>query len=320
MTYKPGKYCNEECYEIDLDGNFIELIKLNFDPYYLASIKKDGYFSCFIDGQMKTSRLKLFENKQIREKFEPITQYAQQNNIIITGEVYSHEIPFNDIGALCRTEDFENKRSIKKHGKILKLPESLKINIFDATILGEQMPFSERYERYIEIAKQFPDIAAYCEQTVVKNMAEVKALYLWALEKGYEGLVLKHPDKFYKYGRTTVKENSIFKIKPFRHFKGIIVGYDQAEEVNADAEKKINELGRSVTSKKKGDRHLIDSLANFVVIHDGYEQRVCCSTMTKEERAEAWTNRESYIGKEVRYKGLEVGKKERLRHVTWVRP
>ena len=61
----------------------------------------------------------------------------------------------------------------------------------------------------------------------------------------------------YKCGRGTLREGLIFKVKPFRTFDAKILGVIQATKVDPEAEKKTNELGRSVTSKKKDDRILI---------------------------------------------------------------
>ena len=52
---------------------------------------------------------------------------------------------------------------------------------------------------------------AYYEVT---SPEEVNKIYSSALERGAEGLVLRHPDRPYKYGRSTMREQGMMKYKP----------------------------------------------------------------------------------------------------------
>ena len=89
-------------------------------------------------------------------------------------------------------------------------------------------------------------------------------------------------------------------------------------EVDPDAEVKINELGRSVTSKKKGDRICIEKASGFQVEYEG-EFVFPTLSMTDEEKKEVWANQESYIGKMIEYKGMLIGSMKVPRHPTMTR-
>jgi len=155
-------------------------------------------------------------------------------------------------------------------------------------------------------------------QWAVNNVPEVYALYENALAWGCDGLILRSLQGKYKFGRGTIKEGLIFKMKPFRTFDAKIIGVIQGTEVREGAEKKINELGRSVTSKKKDDRVLIDRACDFVVLYEGKELKVSIA-MTNEEKTEVWKNKEKYIGRWIEYKGMLVGAKDLPRHPGFVR-
>ena len=152
----------------------------------------------------------------------------------------------------------------------------------------------------------------------LNNKEEVEAYFEEALENGFEGLILRNPDGRYKFGRATVKENLIFKVKSFVTFDAKIIGVIQATEVREGAEKKTDELGRSVTSKKKDDRVLIEKAAAFVVLYEDKPLKVTIA-MTDEEKIEVWKNRSKYIGRYVEYKGMLVGAKDLPRHPNTIR-
>ena len=128
------------------------------------------------------------------------------------------------------------------------------------------------------------------------------------------------PNGRYKQGRGTVREGLIYKLKPFRTIDAEVIGVVQATQVNEDAEKKTNELGRSVTSKKLGDRHFIEKASAFLVMYHGKELKVTLS-MTDVEKTDVWKNQDKYIGKIVEYKYMAVGMKDDglPRHPTTIR-
>jgi hypothetical protein len=99
-----------------------------------------------------------------------------------------------------------------------------------------------------------------------------------------------------------------------------VIGIVQSTKVNEEVEKKTNELGRSVTSKKIGDRHLIEKASAVWVKYKNQELKVSLAC-TDEEKKEIWENRNTYIGKWIEYKYLEIGMKDGglPRHPTSIR-
>jgi DNA ligase-1 len=139
-----------------------------------------------------------------------------------------------------------------------------------------------------------------------------------ALSDGFEGLIFRDHLSPYKCGRSTLKSEWMLKVKPFETFDARITGVIQATVVDPTAEKTVNELGRSVTSKKKDDRILIEKAAAFTVDYNGIEQKVSIAE-DDSEKEKIWQNRDSYIGKMLEFKGMLVGAKDRIRHPVTVR-
>jgi len=268
----------------------------------LVSYKLDGVRCIFKDGKMYSRALKQFPNIQLNKRFEFLTKYSKNHNIILDGELLAKSLTFNELSGLIRQLDKE-------------IPDDLYFYCFDV-VKNEnfEQPFKNRLRNlYTSL-----DYLKTVKQRVLYNVEEVNEYYQEALEWGCDGLILRHPSGRYKFGRGTVKEGLIFKMKPFETFDAKIIGVTQATEVREGAEKKINELGRSVTSKKKDDRILINKASAFVVLYEGKELKVTIA-MTDEEKEEVWKNKSKYIGRWIEYKGMLTGSKDLPRHPNFIR-
>ena len=110
----------------------------------------------------------------------------------------------------------------------------------------------------------------------------------------------------------------IYKVKPWETFDAKICAVIQSTEAREGSEKKTNELGRSVTSKKKDDRVAIEKASAFLVYYNELPLKVTIA-MTDEQKCQVWTNQNDYIGSTIEYKGMLVGSKDRPRHPVFVR-
>ena len=275
----------------------------------LASTKLDGIRCIFYKGEILSRSLKQIQNKQLREKFEAIRKFTEDTKCILDGEIYSPELSFQAITHFVMTQDLGDEI----------IPDHLKFYCFD-NINSDltDTPFQARINNAITFCESLPDLCVGLEHWAVYSKEEVEQVFDQVLLKGYEGLILRDPNGKYKFGRGTIKEGLIYKVKPFVTFDAKITGVEQATEVNEDAEKKTNELGRSVTSKKKDDRHLIEKASAFWVDYEGKPLKVVLA-MTDPEKMGVWLNRASLIGKTIEYKGMLVGSKDVPRHPVMIR-
>ena len=300
----------------------VDLDTINYP--LLASYKLDGIRCLFIKGEMLSRSLKPIQNKQLREKMQPLVDFSREHDCILDGEIYSPELTFQEITRYVMTQDLQDKKSVKKHGGILTIPEHLKFYCFDmvgVNSLGDlelNETFKSRTLGVVALELAFRDILVSICQEQVNSPLMISEFFNHALENGYEGLILKDPNGKYKCGRGTIKEGLIYKVKPFVTFDAEIIGVVQATEVDPNAEKKTNELGRSVTSKKKGDRLLIDKASAFEVFYEDKTLKVTLA-MTDEEKEAIWAKRSTYIGKIIEYKGMLVGSKDVPRHPVMIR-
>ena len=282
-------------------------INLETIPYpQMASYKFDGIRCIFKDGQMYTRSLKQVPNIKLHERFSLLKKYSVDNDVILDGELWCRSVPFNELSGIVRQFD-------------CKLPDDLFFYCFDY-IKNEKYEeeFITRVTRYMDLhIHDFIWIRAV-DQWEIDNADATESLFNRALDEGFEGLILRNPKGYYKTGRATVKENLMYKVKPFETFDAMVTGVIQATEVNEGAEKKTNELGRSVTSKKQGDRHLIEKASAFEVEYNGKSLKVTLA-MTDEEKEAVWKTWTNYIGKTIEYKGMLVGAKDLPRHPVFLR-
>jgi DNA ligase-1 len=269
----------------------------------LVSYKLDGIRCIFRNGEMTSRALKQFPNVQLRKRFEGLNKVCNLKNIVLDGELLSKSLTFNELSGLTRQLDKE-------------LPDDLYFYCFDI-VHKEQfyIPFQVRIVNLHELEAPYVKIV---KQKLLQTVEEVNDYYQEALDWGCDGLILRDPNGKYKFGRGTIKEGLIYKMKPFQTFDAKIISVIQATEVREGAEKKINELGRSVTSKKKDDRILIEKASAFTVLYEEKELKVTIA-MTDEEKEEVWKNKEQYIGRMIEYKGMLVGAKDLPRHPIFLR-
>lgn len=286
----------------------------------LGSVKLDGCRLLAKQGQLVTRSLKNLPNKQYNEKFEPLRQYSEDNNYIIDGEIYAHGVPFQFIVSCFMTQDFEAKTAIKKwkelceeHDYYITRQEVYDKSMFYCFDLIVNENFGKQFKlRYLDITKPanlFPRLLTRVHHKLLHNKEEVEEYFQEALKDGYEGLILRNPEGIYKFDRATIKQNIIFKYKPFVTTDKIIKGFIQATEVNKDVEKTINEKGYSRTSKKQGDRHLINKASGFIVDFNGQDLTVPIA-MTDEQKKYIWTHQKEYLGKYIEFKYMEIGMKK----------
>lgn len=132
------------------------------------------------------------------------------------------------------------------------------------------------------------------EQTLVQSEAELEAYRTVAVDLGYEGAMVKKVKGKYKFGRSSVKEGLLLKMKLFRDSEFKIVGYE-CKYHNAN-EAKTNEIGRTSRSTSKEGMIPLDTLG--VLYLETPEGTVfgCGSGFDDKTRDELWKIRETLPG------------------------
>lgn len=146
----------------------------------------------------------------------------------------------------------------------------------------------------------------------VSNSFEVHTYEEIMLERGFEGIMLRTPTGEYKYGRSTLKEGHLMKLKQFADSEALVLGL--AEQLHNGNEKKMNELGKMQRSSHKAGKTGKGTLGALEVrdIHTGVEFDVGTG-LDDETRRYYWDHPLKIVGKVIKYKYFPTGSKAKPR-------
>jgi DNA ligase 1 len=176
--------------------------------------------------------------------------------------------------------------------------------------------------RHAQYVKDCAEEGVFCrlavlKQELVDGMEALDAYETWAIEAGYEGVMVRSIDAKYKFGRATVREGNLLKVKRFAHDEAEIIGFE--EMMHNGNEAFANELGRTARSTAREGLRPSARIGAFLVRSAEYEKtfRVSCGSITLLERERLWAMRSGYLGQIVRYKHLPHGAKDVPRHALF---
>ncbi len=268
-------------------------------PIY-ASPKLDGVRGLIIDGVLHSRSLKQFPNQFVHNRFS-LDKLDGLDGELILGSPTAKDVYRVTNGACAR-----------KTGT-----PDVKLYAFDAH--SYDGPFSER----IKLAGLTLEISPHVKvltQTLITNEAELLKVESKMLGLGYEGLILRAPDGAYKYGRSTVRDQGMLKLKRFTDSEFLLL--EVIEEMHNANEATKNELGRTARSSHKANMVPTGRMGSLRVkdIHNGVEFSIGTG-FDDEDKNWFWKNRKKLESKFVgKYKHFEVGAKDLPRFPVYLGP
>lgn len=137
------------------------------------------------------------------------------------------------------------------------------------------------------------------------------------LDLGYEGVMLRNPDAVYKHGRSTVKEEGLLKVKRFIDSEAVIL--DTHPLFKNTNEAKVDALGYTERSSCK-ENLVPTNLLGSIVVKDLYTdiEFSIGSGFDEQTRLNLWVNKDSIVGKIIKYKHFPVGEKDKPRFPVFI--
>lgn len=172
-------------------------------------------------------------------------------------------------------------------------------------------------ERWNSGPHDFPRVVVL-EQNRISNQADLLAYEAKCLEQGFEGIMVRCIFAHYKWGRSTPREQIIFKLKRFTDSEAEVIGM---VELNSNQnEKTTNELGLSKRSHEKAGLVPMGTMGALMVRDciTGIEFEIG-SGFTAEQRQWWWDNDDKLHGTIVTYKHFEIGVKDKPRFPVFLR-
>lgn len=170
--------------------------------------------------------------------------------------------------------------------------------VFDHCLLQET-PYVDRLEIVKEVLDKngsiVPNNAIKClKSTVVSSHEQLQTMLVDIQQNGGEGLILRSLDSGYKYGRSTMKQGWLLKVKFFLQDEFEVVGFE--ERMHNENEATLNELGYTERSTHKENLKPMDTLGSLVLRYK--ETTFKCGTgFNDKQRKEIWDNKDQYVGK-----------------------
>lgn len=260
----------------------------------LGSYKVDGYRS-FIDGGL--CRMSSGKEMPNLHTFQAFSSDALEG---LDGEMV--------VGPWNRSDTFSTTSSAlrRKFGE----PNAV-LHVFDDRSVSS-LEYEIRCSRARQRVMDLRDIGfknlSYIEHVMLRDIKDMLEFEAHALAMGFEGIMLNDPAAKYKFGRSTLLEGIVLKVKRFKHEEATIVGF--SEQMENISESFMDDLGRSKKSYKKEDLIGAGMVGSFIVESSLWPEQfsISASSLTHDERREAFDAFDTlYKGQIARFKYFPKG-------------
>ena len=279
----------------------------------LASPKLDG-IRATIQGPVLSRTLKKIPNKKIQAALGESTLNWLDGELIL-GDPTAEDV-FSSTTSVVMSDD--------------KPVDGLVYHVFDRIGAGMFKDRLDMVKRRVDMIDQFGSTVQVrlVPHQYIHSQSQLLDYESQMLDKGYEGIMIRDPEGFYKNGRSTLKGRGLAAIKRFTDAEAVVVDtYEQEENTN---EKVTNELGRSKRSSAQAGKVGKGTLGGFTVVanpEDADAFEVFGTTpfnigtglgLTQILRQELWNNREAQVGRIIKFKYQAIGVKDKPRLPIWL--
>lgn len=161
--------------------------------------------------------------------------------------------------------------------------------VFDTA--GMAGPYEERCEHLFWSEDRAIPRVEYVKSFYLGDRGELAKVVKLHVSQGYEGTMVRSPEGPYKFGRSTIKEGYLLKLKSFIDNEAEIIGVVEEMRNMNKAEK--DAMGRTKRSSAKAGKVGKGTLGKFLCRglngqFKGVEFSVGTGTLTKEGKASLW--------------------------------
>jgi DNA ligase-1 len=268
----------------------------SLDYPLLGTPKIDGIRCMVVDGRALTRSLKPLPNLAVREYLESTCPSGFDGELIVPGGTFQDST--SAFMTRDGTPDFE-------------------FCVFD-WLRDPSEPYASRVERLRDYFEHHN--SSWVVPVLPKIISSEDELFAYeeeCLAKGYEGVMLRHPNGPYKFGRATAQSQWLLKLKRFEDGEARVVSYYELMH-NAN-EAKRNMLGYIERSSHKANMVGKQILGGLVVqdVVSGIEFSIGTG-FDAALRERLWEDRDSLAGRIVKYKYQPTGVKEKPRFPVFI--
>lgn len=278
-----------------------ELIKFHLtETPLLASPKLDGIRGLILNGQLVSRSLKPIRNKYV-QSILGIGKAEGLDGELICGSPTAPD---------CYRKS--NSAFMSADGE-----PTFTYHVFDLWNVGTY--FIHRHQALSEPYRMQPFCSsiAIVPHRFLSTIEEVLKYEEKCIKEGYEGIILRRPDRPYKFNRSTKLEGGMLKLKRFLDGEARIVGMDELLRNENPAQ--VSELGLTMHSSHKEHQRPAGTMGALVVEELKTGQRFKIGTgFDAVTRQDFWDKKQDFIGTIVKYKSLPIGVKDLPRHPVYL--
>lgn len=231
-------------------------------------------------------------------------------------------LPDGSDGELIMGGTFQNTTSmVMSAGKTIG-NEKAYFYWFDFLLNDPKKPYLERINDMKKYVEEHPNILSASPVKIVPLIPieintpdELIKFEADVIAQGFEGVMLRSASGPYKFGRSTLKEGFLVKMKKFDDDEAVITGFSELQK-NTN-EKTKDEFGYAKRSTHKDGKIVQDTLGSLDVNWNGVHFSIG-SGFTAEQRKEFWNVRDTLVGKIAKFKYFAIGIKEAPRFPTFL--
>jgi DNA ligase-1 len=265
-------------------------------PIY-ASVKLDGIRCVLEDGKPTSRSGKLIPNEFVQNYFKLNPHLSGLDGELVVGDPNAVDV-FRVTTSGVMSEDGE---------------PDFTFYVFD-DVTHPNWIYTERQK---EMWSKSDPRVQFVDQKLIRNSDELDAYEAECLGLGYEGLVLRKIDGYYKFGRSTTKEGLLLKLKRFTDSEAIVTGFTELFSNQNEAKK--DAFGRTERSSHKENQVAMDTLGALIAVETDTGREFQIGTgFDQATRKEIWKNQSKYKGKWAKYKFFKIGVKDLPRHPVFL--
>lgn len=273
----------------------------HIQPGYLVSPKLDGIRAVHTGGALLTRSLKPIPNRHLQARWSADVLHGLDGELIL-GDPTAPDV-FRQTTSAVMSHAGE--------------PEATFFVFDDFT--EPYRPFTQRLERLqarvTNLVRQGYPIALVPQIAISANdpLERIESAFLG---EGYEGLIARHPARSYKFGRATVREASLLKLKRFADGEAVIVR--AVELMRNGNEATTNRLGHTERSTAQAGLIPGCTLGALEVrdLETGVEFSIG-SGFDQATRDRLWAERNHLPGRIAAYRHFPIGNYDRPRFPTF---
>lgn len=280
-----------------MKGEAIEEHHLDQFSYpLLVAGKMDGIRGAVLEDGVYSNRIKLLPSGAVQSMFGT-PEFQGLDGEVIVGPVGAPDV-------FKRSTSFVMSRS-KPYPE-----DGVHFYVFD-DFTNPTAPYGTRYDnlrrRVAELQAQWGVQNLHLvPQHIVHNKNDVLRLEEKYLSEGLEGIMIRSLEAPYKYGRGTIKQQSLVKFKRFDDFEATVIGFEELyhnqNEATTDA--------RGLTKRTSHQENQVagDTLGAIVLQSPLFAETFKIGTgFTQVDRDEIWRDRDQLMGATVTVSYQKVG-------------